>query len=68
MKRRIAVAAGAALLALAVLYMAPPGLQSALPGAYRVLPGARPVDVYPLEGMVRPGQPVHLKVAVERPW
>ncbi|MGE5591678.1 MAG: glycoside hydrolase family 66 protein [Bacillota bacterium] len=37
-------------------------------GAGFLLPGTRPVDVYPLEGMVRTGQPIHLMVQVDRPW
>lgn len=36
---------------------------------FAVLPGARLVEVYPLEGMVAPGTPAHLKVIVQdRPW
>lgn len=40
----------------------------AVASAWVLLPGARLQDVVPLEGMVRPGQPAHLEVVVERPW
>jgi len=33
-----------------------------------LLPGARVIDIYPREAMVRPGQPAHLQVVVQRPW
>lgn len=40
----------------------------ALAGLYAALPGARLIDLYSREGMVKPGQPVHLQLTVKRPW
>lgn len=37
-------------------------------GGWWLAPGARVLDVAPLQGMVRPGEPAHLEVLVERPW
>ncbi|HWI52854.1 MAG TPA: glycoside hydrolase family 66 protein [Symbiobacteriaceae bacterium] len=37
-------------------------------GAWVAAPGSRVVEIYPREGMVKPGEAVHLEVRVERVW
>lgn len=55
MRRRTWLAAGVVLIAAAA-------------GLAVLAPGNRVVEIYPHEGMVKPGEPAHLEVAVHRAW